>query len=181
MSTAAKRHYAVAIIVICFAGFMAGCVAISPIPNCPTDDAYQYMACAKPTVGWLRGLSEEQKGKYFYEMVDAMDMFCTDARTEWLPALDKGVRDAYPEVREYLRDGQFFHDFVSEMYAIEGQRFESLKGRDLHRAVVALFVWDIVFLGGANNDGVTGNCTDIFQRLGDGGVIEALERMQQWE
>ena len=177
---------------------MAGCVAISPIPNCPTDDAYHFMDCAKPTVGWLRGLSEEQANEYLYYMVDNMDLFCTDARNEWLPALDKGVRDAYPEIRKYLKDDQFFHDFVSGMYAIEGKRFESLKGRDLHRAVVALFVWDIMFIGRGNYFRIfgeesqcyfpnpmscrhlwTGNCTDIFQRLGDGDAIETLKGLQE--
>ena len=109
------------LVLVCFSALVVGCSVVSPIPSCPTDDAYEYFSCAKPT---FYGSGEESD--VFRGLVDVVDAYCEDDAGEWVPVLEERVRSSLPEVKEFLASGQKLGEWLPEVFTLEGQAMESL-------------------------------------------------------
>ncbi|MCY3709541.1 MAG: hypothetical protein OXG26_11655 [Caldilineaceae bacterium] len=122
------------VILICLSALVAGCSAIPPTSTCPTDDAYEYLACVKPS--FPRHGQEEDE--FTRNLVTHLESYCEDDAAKWLPIMEESVRTSLPEVKELIESGQKLKEWLPGFFTLEEQAIESLDDKSLYSAVVAM-------------------------------------------
>lgn len=134
------------LILICLSALVAGCSVIPPTPTCPTGDAYEYLACVKPS--FPRHGQEEDK--FFRYLATHLESYCEDDAAKWLPIMEESVRATLPEVKELIESGQKLKEWLPGSFTLEEQPIESLDDESLYRAVVAMHLFVPLMMGERN-------------------------------
>lgn len=119
---------------------------IPPTPSCPTYDAYEYLACVKPS--FPRHGQEEDE--FTRNLVTFLELYCEDDAAKWLPIMEESVRASLPEVKELIESGQKLKEWLPVYFTLEEQTFESLDDQSLYRAVVAMHLFNPLVMGERN-------------------------------
>ena len=119
---------------------------ISLTPSCPTDDAYEYLACVKPSFP-RQGQEEDE---FIRDLVTLLESYCEDDAAKWLPIMEESVRDSLPEVKELIESGQKLKAWLPDLFTLEEQAIESLDDESLYRAVVAMHLFVPLMKGERN-------------------------------
>ena len=177
-----------ALILICLSALVAGCSFVPQTSSCSTDNAYDYLACAKPSFP-RHGVEEDE---FVESLVKTVDSYCEDDASEWIPVLEKGVRDTLPEVKEFLETGPKLRDWLPYQFTLEEQPIESLDDHGLYHALLAMLLFPAVWMGSQNSIYLhrragscvnpadckplkTGNCTKDFERIRSRDVIRFMK------
>lgn len=146
--------------VVSFSALVSGCAAFSPIPNCPTDDALEYFLCAKPTISGIDWENEQELEEEVANFVELASLTCKEPASVWVPALDKGIRDVYPDVKQYLKEGWGVRENATVLHG-GGQQLASLNDRDLYHSVAGMLTIAVIYHGFSNYRVVYGSIVGI--------------------
>lgn len=169
--------------IVCLAVLISSCTFPASTPACQTDDVYGYLSCAEPQFSWNHDeIGPEEREKETRSLSDWTISYCSDDSVEWLPVLDRNVKESVPKSREIIRDG--LDDADGEKLNEDGiklpqqdhdtleREFKSLKDRKLFSYVLGLYLMVPVLR--AKNEGVSDKetCVDLFERIEASGAVE---------
>lgn len=178
-----------ALILVCLSALVAGCSLIPPTYSCPIDNAYDYLACAKPSFPRQHGEAEDE---FVEGLVKLIDSYCEDDASEWIPVLEKGVRATLPDVKEFLETGPTLRDWLPYQFTLEEQALETLDNDELYRSVLAMVLFapvnagmmNYIYLGRRPGSCLnpsdckplrTGNCVRVFEFITSKRLIEFMK------
>ena len=167
--------------------FVSACaiplVSPPPLPVCPMGDVYEYLSCAEPHFSWhyVEGeITEDDLRKISGNLVT----YCSDDPTEWLPVLDRNVRQSVPESRGIIKDtleeadGETLNEkglrLLEKDHKILQREYNALADRKLFSRLLGFYLF-LPALNAAHNDNADlQNCADHFEMAASEGVEEMI-------
>ena len=134
------------LILVCLSTLVAACSVVPPFPSCPTDDAYDFLTCAKPSFPRY-GQEEDEFVRYIMTLLES---YCEDDAAQWLPIVENSAMASIPKVKELIESGQKLKEWLPTYFTLEEQAIESLDDQDLYRAVVAMHLFVPMMMGERN-------------------------------
>ena len=155
---------------------LSSCQQVWLLPACPMHDTYEYFLCTRPQ---LHG-EDDYDDEAFQIMATFADASCTEEPGEWIPVLDRTVKESMPGVRDFIRKRIGAGTWGDqERLLLHELDLESYHNEALFPALLGIFVSVPVTFGehavNYDDSSFRQSCVNMFEDFRDGTLLLALQ------